>query len=117
MRSYLLIFFIFSAPLIYGQKNYILTFSNQNHVTIKKNTVTNFTDSIQAKNYVTNLQLTAIGKGYLLASIDTITYLTKEMKVSIYLGPKFGKANLILSNEDLHLLKQYIGINEKFYTG
>ncbi len=117
MRSYLLIFFIFSAPLIYGQKNYILTFSNQNHVTIKKNTVTNFTDSIQAKNYVTNLQLTAIGKGYLLASIDTISYLTKEMKVSIYLGPKFGKANLILSNEDLHLLKQYIGINEKFYTG
>ncbi len=117
MRLYLLIFFVFIIPFFYGQKNYILTFSNSNHSIIKKNTVSKFPDSLEAKKYVNSIKLAAISKGYLLASLDSLIYLNKEMKVSFYLGPKFGKANLNLSNDDLQLIKQYIHVNEKYYTG
>ena len=117
MRLILLLLFLFLSPYYFGQKNYSLTYSNQNYRLIKKNTTVQFTDSIQAKKYLQNLQLLAIKKGYLLASADTLKYLSHELKASFYVGPKFGKVNLIVKNDDLRFFKQYLHINEKFYTG
>ena len=63
MRLILLLLFLFLSPYYFGQKNYSLTYSNQNYRLIKKNTTVQFTDSIQAKKYLQNLQLLAIKKG------------------------------------------------------
>ncbi len=117
MRLILLLLFLFLSPHYFGQKYYSLTYSNDKYRQIKKNTTVKFTDSIQAKKYLQNLQLLAIKKGYLLASADTLKYLNRELKVSFYLGPLFGKVNLIVKNDDLQFFKQYLHINEKFYTG
>ncbi len=117
MRLILLLLFLVLSPYYFGQKNYSLTYSNQNYRQIKKNTTVKFTDSIQAKKYLQNLQLLAIKKGHLLASADTLKYLNHELKASFYVGPKFGKVNLLLKNDDLRFFKQYLHINEKFYTG
>ena len=117
MRLILLLLFLVLSPYYFGQKNYSLTYSNQNYRQIKKNTTVKFTDSIQAKKYLQNLQLLAIKKGHLLASADTLKYLSHELKASFYVGPKFGKVNLLLKNDDLRFFKQYLHINEKFYTG
>lgn len=117
MGKYLLMFMIFSSSLIVGQKNYILTFTNQNYQQFKKNIPQKFTDSIQAKRYLTNFQLSAIGKGYILASVDSLSYLPKELKASFYLGPKFGKVNLRMEEQDLLFFKRYMHVNEKFFTG
>ncbi len=117
MRLILLLLFLVLSPYYFGQKNYSLTYSNQNYRQIKKNTTVKFTDSIQAKKYLQNLQLLAIKKGHLLASADTLKYLSHELKASFYVGPKFGKVNLIVKNDDLQFFKQYLHINEKFYTG
>lgn len=117
MRLYLLLFFLLLSSHFFGQKKYFLTYTNQNYQQVKKNTTVKFTDSIQAKKYLTNLQLLAISKGYLLASADTLTYLDHELKVSFFLGPKFGKANLLLKEDDLRFFKQFLHLNEKFYTG
>ena len=117
MRLILLLLFLFLSPHYFGQKYYSLTYSNDKYRQIKKNTTVKFTDSIQAKKYLQNLQLLAIKKGYLLASADTLKYLNHELKVSFYLGPLFGKVNLIVKNDDLQFFKQYLHINEKFYTG
>lgn len=117
MGKYLLMFMIFYSSLILGQKNYILTFTNQSYQQFKKNIPQKFTDSIQAKQYLTSLRLAAVNKGYLVASIDTLIYLPKELKASFYLGPKFGKANLRINDEDLIFFKRHMHINEKFFTG
>lgn len=117
MGKYLLMFMIFSSSLIVGQKNYILTFTNQNYQQFKKNIPQKFTDSIQAKRYLTNFQLSAIGIGYILASVDSLSYLPKELKASFYLGPKFGKVNLRMEEQDLLFFKRYMHVNEKFFTG
>jgi len=117
MRLILFLLFLLFSPYYFGQKYYSLTYSNDNYRQIKKNTTVKFTDSIEAKKYLQNLQLLAIKKGYLLASADTLKYLNHELKVSFYLGPLFGKVNLRVKNDDLQFFKQYLHINEKFYTG
>lgn len=116
MRSILLTFSLFLSFLLIGQKNYILTFTTNEYSIFKKNIESKFTDSLQAKNYLQNLQLSAIKKGYVLASIDSISYLENELKTSFYLGPKFGTANLKLNDTDLRYFKQYMKVNEKFFT-
>ena len=108
------IIFIFSA---WGQKNYFLTFTNQNYQIIKKNVTHAFSDSLQAKKYLHSLQLSAISDGYLLASVDSMTYLPRELKVAFYVGPKFGKAALRLKEEDLLFFRRTMHINEKFFVG
>lgn len=116
MRSILLIFLLFFSFLLVGQKKYSLTFTTNDYLIIKKNIESKFTDSIQAKIYLQNLQLTAIKKGFALASIDTIRFFEKELNTSFYLGPKFGTANLKLNDSDLRYLKQYMKVSEKFFT-
>ena len=117
MRSLLLMLTIFLASISFGQKKYFLTFSNNSYQQFKKNVTTNFSDSVQAKKYLSNLQLSAINKGYILSSIDTLVYLPNELKVSFYLGPKFGKANLKLTDDDISFFRRYMHINENFFTG
>lgn len=116
MNKYLLMFMIFSSSFILGQKNYILTLTDESYQQFKKNIPQKFTDSIQAKKYLTNLQLTAISKGYLVASIDSIHYLPKELRASFHLGPKFGKVNLRMKDEDLIYFRRYMHVHEKFFT-
>jgi outer membrane protein assembly factor BamA len=116
MRSILLTFSLFFSFLLVGQKKYFLTFTTNDYSVIKKNIESKFTDSLQAKNYLQKIQITAIKKGYVLASIDTIRYLKNELKASFYLGPKFGNAHLNLEENDLRYFKQYMKVNEKFFT-
>jgi outer membrane protein assembly factor BamA len=116
MRSILLTFSLFLSFLLIGQKNYILTFTTSEYSIFKKNIESKFTDSLQAKNYIQNLQSSAIKNGYALASIDTIRFLENELNASFYLGPKFGTANLKLNDNDLRYFRQYMKVSEKFFT-
>jgi len=117
MRAILLLFTVFFASNLVGQKKYILTFSSTNYSFFKKNIQSSFQDSTQAISYLQNLQLSAIKKGFILASVDSISYHTNELKAAFYLGPKFGKANLSIDDKDLQFLKRLLSVNEKFFTG
>jgi outer membrane protein assembly factor BamA len=116
MRSYLLMFYLFLTFISFGQKKYILTFTNLDYSEIKKNINTKFKDSIEAKQYLSNLRLTAIKKGFLIASIDSTFYRENELNVSFYLGPKFKTANLHLEKNDILFYRQYMHVNEKFFN-
>jgi outer membrane protein assembly factor BamA len=117
MRLILLIFTLFASSLLFGQKKYSLTFSNTSYALFKKNITTQFSDSLQAKKYLIELQLSAIKKGYILASIDSLSFSSNELKTSFYLGPKFGNAKLQLDELDLRFFKKYMHVNENFFNG
>jgi outer membrane protein assembly factor BamA len=117
IRSFSLLFTLFLTSFCFGQKNYVLSFSNEAYKGFKKNITTTFKDSIQAKKYLTILQFSAIDAGYLLCSVDTLHYLPSNLQASFYLGPHFEKANLELKAEDLAFFKKFMPINEKFVTG
>jgi outer membrane protein assembly factor BamA len=117
MRPILLIFLLFFSSSILGQKNYKLTFSTNAYQNFKKIPTDRFTDSIQAHTYLKLFQSSAVKEGYLLASIDSISYLKNELKAGFYLGPIFKKAFLTISNEDIQFFKKHMHVNEKFLTG
>lgn len=115
MRFVLMSIFLLSYSFLEGQKNYALTFTNTQVTAIKKNPTPYFTDSVEAKKYVSTLWLTAINKGYLIASIDSMIFLKNELKTTFFLGPKFKEANLTLNESDLQFFKKYMLVSEKFF--
>ncbi len=115
MRIILFILFFIFTSILFGQKRYTLTLSNSNYSVFKKKIPKYFSDSLEAKKYISDLQLLAIKKSYILASVDSLLYLENELKVSFYVGPKFGKANLTIDNTDFLFFKRYMNINEKFF--
>lgn len=115
MRSVLIFIFLLSYSFLEGQKNYALTFTNTQVTAIKKNPTRYFADSLEAKKYVSTLRLTAINKGYLIASIDSMIFLKNELKATFFLGPKFKEANLTLNESDLQFFKKYMLVSEKFF--
>lgn len=115
-RFLFLFFFLLIGSNLIGQKNYQLIFTNTNHKEFKKNLPLFFTDSIDATNYLKELKLAAINKGFLIASIDTLIYIPTKLKVAFHLGPKFQKANLEIEENDLLFFKRYMKINENFFS-
>ena len=91
MRTLYLIF-IFCLPFLgYGQKMYTIVYKNASYKSFIKNPNTKFKDSTSALDYTSDLQSSAISKGFLLASVDNIFYESSEKAfVDFSLGPKFS---------------------------
>jgi len=114
MKIILVFLFLTLSQLVFGQKKYTLNFTNSDYKTIKKNIPQTFEDSIDLIKFLKNIQNTAIKKGYLLASFDSIHFQKKTFTTQFRLGQKFGKAHLTISEENLWVLKESMNINEKF---
>jgi len=114
MRWYLLCFSFLLILGSLGQKNYTVAFTTDNYKKVKKNIQKNFKDSISAVNYLKDLQSFSIKKGYLLASIDTVSYQDKKFTVSFFLGEKFSNAQLHIAEDDLIFLKRHARLREKY---
>ena len=113
MKIFLVFLFFTLVQLCWTQENYTLMFTNPEYKVIKKNIPKTFKDSLQLFKYLKSIQNTAIKKGYLLSSFDTISYQNKNVKAHFSLGKKFGKANLSITTENLSLLKNSMNISEK----
>lgn len=116
MKKIIFIFFVFCAIFARSQKNYELIFSSDSYKALKKNPSNRFPDSISAINYVKEFQFFAIKSGYLLASVDSIRFETKKMRVHFHLGPKFEQANLRMDPSDLQFFRRTSSLNEKVLT-
>ena len=111
-RIYTILMLFCSLP-IYGQKKYDLTYKNASYQDFIKNPKINFKDSISAFRYLNDLQNTAISKGYILTSIDTIDYLPNKAVVSIYLGEKYKEIKLNATTSELNFLRKNARLSEK----
>ena len=117
MRIIYLIF-IFCLPFLgYGQKKYTLVYKNSSYKSFIKNPSTQFKDSTSAINYASELQNSAISKGYLLASVDSIFYESnKSAIIDFSLGPKFNGSELSIDKKELEFIRKYERINEKLIS-
>ena len=113
MKIILAFLFLTLFQVVFGQKKHTLNFTNLDYKIIKKNIPEKFEDSTTLITYLKSIQNTAIKKGYLLASFDSINYQNKTFTTRFSIGQKFGKAHLTIAKENLWILKES-DLNEKF---
>ena len=116
MRRYYLFFVLMLSFTTYSQKAFQLTFANENHRAFVKNPTTGFKDSVSLVEYVRDLQSSAINKGYLLASIDGLSFSNKIASLDFYLGEKFEDANVTMAQEEMDFVRKHSSLNERFIS-
>lgn len=114
-RIYSVLLFLLSFST-FGQKIFHLNFVNENHVKFVKNPTTSFKDSISVLNYVRDLQSSAIQKGYLLASVDQLTFSKSIATLDFFLGQRFEQANITLDLEEIDFIRKHSNLNERFIS-
>lgn len=116
MRRYYLFFVLLLSFTSYSQKAFQLSFANESHRAFVKNPTTNFKDSISLVKYVRNLQLSAVNKGYLLASVDKLSFSNKIATLDFYLGEKFEDAHITMDKEEMRFVRKHSSLNERFIS-
>lgn len=97
---------------VFGQKKVGIEYLNDSYKQFIKHPKTDFKDSTIARKYLRDLQSSAISKGFLLASVDSIEF-SQPWKVDFKLGEKFESAYLTIEREELEYLKKKSNISEK----
>lgn len=116
MRSLYFTFAVFFTWTAYAQKEYRISFTDQSYQQVIKHPKTTFADSSSALQYLKDLQLDAIARGYLLASVDSIRYRKTGADVHFFTGEKMGNFSVRIDSEELRFLRKNSRINEKFLT-
>ncbi len=88
LKTFLYFCFSFCILCVFGQKEVKLIFSNDSVKTIDKQPNLLHKDSISALTYLNKIRLDAIRKGYLIASVDTVSWKNNSCSVHFYLGHK-----------------------------
>lgn len=117
MRTLYLIF-TFCLPFLgFGQKKYTIVYENVSYKKFIKHPETEFKDSTRAINYLADLQNSAISKGFLLASVDSINYESSQKAIVTFtLGPKFSASELSIDKKELSFISRHERINEKLIS-
>ena len=113
MLRFRLQFFLLISFASLAQKDYSLHFTNDDYQIVKGKIRTNFRDSLEALEYVRDLRLYAVKKGYLLASADSMWFRDKQLTVKFYAGERFRSARIRLPEEELRFLRMKGDLTEK----
>lgn len=116
MRLFLLNIFLLASFCSLGQKSYKLYFANDDYRALKKNPAMYFKDSAAALAYVNEFRFFGIKKGYLLSSVDSLSFAKNQLNVHFYLGPKFTTAKLEMTPQDLQFYRKLRTVNEKLLS-
>lgn len=93
-----------------------MSFANESHVGFVKHPTTSFKDSISLLNYVRNLQSSAINKGFILASVDNLSFSNQIATLDFYLGERFEHANVTIEQEEMGFIRKHSNLNERFIS-
>lgn len=113
MRALYLIFIIFLSFPVRAQKKYEVIYSNPSYQQFIKHPKTEFKDSLSVLRYLKSLQNEAISKGYLLASVDKLTFKNRTAVVNFHLGDQFKYAQVSIDPEELKFLRRHSRLNER----
>ena len=106
MRLILLCFLLFYSSDTICQKKYSISFTTDNYKKVKKNIQLSFKDSLSALTYLQELHYSAVAKGYLTASLDTLKFENNIILVSFFIGERFENISLNINPEDKVFLKR-----------
>jgi len=107
---------VFIPLIVNGQKNFKIHYKNPSFEQFIKHPTSQFKDSVSAIRYLESLRLSAINKGFVLASVDSLNYKLNEMEVFLYIGPKFNNVILTTNSSNLRFLRKNGAINEKLLS-
>ena len=116
----LFLFLIFFSPGLHcdGQEVYKLEFSGDDHSRVERKVKENFKDSISVLRYLQNFQFTAISKGFLLCSIDSLSYSNRLFTAKLHLGEQWKNINLSIDEGTAefvhHRFRERIKIKAEF---
>lgn len=116
MHRLYLIFVIFVSLSSNAQKLYTIDYGSSSFQQIVMHPKSEFKDSITLVSYLRDLQMTAIKKGYLTASVDTLNFELNRVKVHFHLGDKFRNMRVKVDAEDIRFIRKHSSLNEKFLT-
>ena len=88
-------------------KRYKINFQNNSYQQFIKRPKTEFKDSVSLVRYTMILRNSAITKGYILASVDELSFNHKTATLNFYLGEKFEKCDLKIDEEELKFIKKH----------
>ncbi len=113
----LLCLFLGLLPIVcFGQKAYEVRYHSNQLNEFIKHPETTFKDSTSAVIYLKKLQSSAINKGYILASTDSIHFQSKSADVYFHLGEHFESAKLKLPQDELDFVRNKTQFKEKFLS-
>lgn len=113
MRLILLCFMAFHFFALLGQKSYTLSFSDVSYQLIERKIPDSFKDSLAVIQFLQNIQIKAVKKGFILSSFDSIHFKNSEVFVHFTLGDKLNEIHLSYTKEDIQFLKQKGNLKEK----
>lgn len=113
MRLILLVFLVFFSFYSEGQKNTYLTIIGESSQQIKRHPETAFKDSAALFDYLSDFQHSAVKKGYLIASFDSIKKSPSGYDAHFFLGPQFEYASLRMAPHEMEYLRKSGNLSEK----
>lgn len=110
MRLLILIFLCMLTLSTKAQGNYNLEITGDGYQQFTKRKAAKIKDSIDAITYIRELQLKAISKGFILASIDSLHFEPNKCRAHFHLGKQHRKIQIILEDQtnksSFHRLKE-----------
>lgn len=115
IRILKLLVILFSLPAL-GQNSFQLSFvsQEQNPYQPKKDIVLNNKEAVF--EYLTGIKSKHVKQGYVLASIDSVSFIDNFAIVKYYRGEQFEKLKISFDEEDTYIISKVPRMNERMIT-
>lgn len=98
----------------YGQKKYLLSFSQHSDITEIKTKEHFFKSKNDVINHVNNAHFKLVRKGYVLANLDSLVWDSLNVTAYLYQGPKFERIEIHVQEQDKFIIRKMPRLNERF---
>lgn len=98
----------------FGQKKYVLSFSQQNEITKINSKEQSFKTKKALIEFVNDSKNKLIRKGYVLANVDSIAWDSLNVTAYLYQGPKFERIEILVQENDKFLIRKIPRLSERF---
>ena len=98
----------------YGQKKYLLSFSQQSEITEVNTKERYFKSEKEVVEYVNDSKNKLVRKGFVLANVDSLVWDSLSVTAHLYQGPKFEKIKIKVQEQDKFIIRKMPRLNERF---
>lgn len=116
LRLFLFLAISFCVSEAYSQSPVYLNFRTKDYLKVTKKNPSAVPNKKEALDFLKNLQLEAIKKGYLGASVDSLSYQQDTLSVSFNTGKRYSYLQLNTSKETIDFIKKNSHLSEKILT-
>lgn len=116
MTRILTVLFILFPLLILGQNPYHLYINAPNEDLNKKKKLNSFETKQELDAFLNRIQFKHIKKGFILTSVDEITWKNDTAFVDLHIGEKFNDIEITFDQKDEYIIRKTPRINERLMS-